>query len=690
MRGNGSSAIASSPRSSDEASRHGSPETKLTAFSPEDVRLKSRFEAGLRVGSHEGGNRPFYSVHGIGSGQDPFLTTPTSARRIHLSPTASSFTPSGFSPSPFGFVDRSVYPPGPPVPNMSYLAATSEPDTRDIGDVFGARPGQPLSALGPIGKAKIVRSPLPMMFANLGEFDGENRSRAFAVEGVPHNLPYLALAEIFNVSAPSIGIEATPNTNSHQRREFGTLKGPVFTELSSTGGIYVGFTDARDARNASEKVGRLHPEWRIHFLTAKEYAQKFEPSNSHLVSNFEGQVFASVYYDSSNPALDSRVVSHSFKDLLETFGDIKAFQTIPTGQDNVDEFLIEFFDTRAADNVVSTLNGTSVDECVLELRPHKPDVTEQLSRRGSSEFKEFYPIPDMPPRRPHTRRSPTHMPPSPYHELSPTGRSIIPIDDHVATMGWTPKGDDGFGFRPRHEFGRHNDPRSTNQNFVDIERIRVGVDVRTTIMLRNIPNKIDQAMLKEIVDETSHGKYDFMYLRIDFANNCNVGYAFINFEDPIDIIDFASARAGNSWNCFNSDKVAEISYATIQGKDCLVQKFRNSSVMLEHPSFRPKIFHTGTGPLAGTEDRFPGPDNPSKMRRSVENAEHVGLFAPRVGQQYRDEQRRRRSQFDRGTTAAERETYYTRSFTPRRANGGMLPMSPWYEGRANGCSPPSS
>ena len=49
-------------------------------------------------------------------------------------------------------------------------------------------------------------------------------------------------------------------------------------------------------------------------------------------------------------------------------------------------------------------------------------------------------------------------------------------------------------------------------------------------MLRNIPNKIDQvntvnrlwtrptyvvqAMLKEIVDETSAGKYDFMYLRI--------------------------------------------------------------------------------------------------------------------------------------------------------------------------------
>lgn len=79
--------------------------------------------------------------------------------------------------------------------------------------------------------------------------------------------------------------------------------------------------------------------------------------------------------------------------------------------------------------------------------------------------------------------------------------------------------------------------------------------------------------------------------------------------------------------------------------------------------------------LAGQEEPFPEPDNQSKMKRSCENAEHVGelhtcacfldmlslllpgLFTPNAGQHFRDEQRRRRSQYDRGTRLAALEEY---------------------------------
>ncbi|RYO84625.1 hypothetical protein DL766_000704 [Monosporascus sp. MC13-8B] len=171
----------------------------------------------------------------------------------------------------------------------------------------------------------------------------------------------------------------------------------------------------------------------------------------------------------------------------------------------------------------------------------------------------------------------------------------------------------------------------------------------TSIMLRNIPNKVDQEMLKDIVDQSSKGKYDFMYLRIDFANDCNVGYAFINFVDPLDIIDFVNARGNKRWNCFKSDKVAEISYASTYP---VLHRwiYVNADI----------LFYTVNGPhpeMAGKEEPFPGPDNQSKMKRSCENAEHVGLFTPNAGQHFRDEQRRRRSQFDRGTRLAALEEF---------------------------------
>lgn len=193
-------------------------------------------------------------------------------------------------------------------------------------------------------------------------------------------------------------------------------------------------------------------------------------------------------------------------------------------------------------------------------------------------------------------------------------------------------------------------------NLVDLEKIRRGVDVRTTVMLRNIPNRVDQRMLKQFLDGTSFGKYDFLYLRIDFTNNSNVGYGFVNFADPASIIEFVERRVGNSWGLFGSTKRVEVSYAAVQGQDCLIQKFRNSSVMLEHPSFRPLIFYPKSSHLQGQPQPFPEPDNDSKMRRSVANAGQIGLFSPRHQKDgLRDQVRSRRSQFDRGTRMASLE-----------------------------------
>ncbi|KAF9773004.1 hypothetical protein IL306_009243 [Fusarium sp. DS 682] len=304
----------------------------------------------------------------------------------------------------------------------------------------------------------------------------------------------------------------------------------------------------------------------------------------------------------------------------------------------------------ASDNLTAGMQG-------LSLQGHSRDSGHGMS--GRSSYNQSFFAMNAPQGNPFAAPGAVHLPfPSEYQQQPFTGQQLgVPSMPYNSLIS---QRDNGFGnsfgqFDPRRHSGRYGRSSRGLNNVVNLGELIAGRDVRTTIMLRNIPNKVDQPLLKRIVDASSFGKYDFMYLRIDFANDCNVGYAFINFVKAEYIIDFFQARANKRWNCFKSDKVAEISYATIQGKDCLVQKFRNSSVMLEAEHYRPKLFYTIHGEdttLIGQEEPFPGPDNQSKMKRSVENAEHVGLFTPTAGQYFRDEQRRRHSQYDRGTRLA--------------------------------------
>ncbi|XP_057995409.1 protein MEI2-like 1 isoform X2 [Hevea brasiliensis] len=147
----------------------------------------------------------------------------------------------------------------------------------------------------------------------------------------------------------------------------------------------------------------------------------------------------------------------------------------------------------------------------------------------------------------------------------------------------------------------HSDKK---QYELDIDHIVRGEDGRTTLMIKNIPNKYTSKMLLAAIDEHCRGTYDFIYLPIDFKNKCNVGYAFINMTDPQQIIPFHKAFNGKKWEKFNSEKVASLAYARIQGKAALIAHFQNSSLMNEDKRCRPILFHTD-GPNAGDPEPFP-------------------------------------------------------------------------------------
>lgn len=152
--------------------------------------------------------------------------------------------------------------------------------------------------------------------------------------------------------------------------------------------------------------------------------------------------------------------------------------------------------------------------------------------------------------------------------------------------------------------GRHD--QGTGEFSLSIDRVISGDDTRTTLMIRNIPNKYTQQMLLQEINQRHHGKYDFFYLPIDFKNKCNMGYAFINFMDPAHIVRFYQEFDNQKWTNFNSEKVCAISYARLQGKQAMITRFQNSSLLEKHESYRPLVF-SSKGPNRGKPEPFPSP-----------------------------------------------------------------------------------
>ena len=108
---------------------------------------------------------------------------------------------------------------------------------------------------------------------------------------------------------------------------------------------------------------------------------------------------------------------------------------------------------------------------------------------------------------------------------------------------------------------------------VDIKRVIFLEDKRTTLMIKNIPNKFTGEFLLNIIDQNFKGTYNLFILPTDTNKFKNFGYAFINFTSSYFIPYFYYMFNGKMWSSTNSQKICEITYSKIQGKKGLISHY---------------------------------------------------------------------------------------------------------------------
>ena len=125
---------------------------------------------------------------------------------------------------------------------------------------------------------------------------------------------------------------------------------------------------------------------------------------------------------------------------------------------------------------------------------------------------------------------------------------------------------------------------------------------RTTVMMRNLPNKLDRTTILQLLETHGYAKtFDFIHLPIDqrskhTTGHSSKGYAFINFIEPRYAQSFRDCFTGfDAWGV-NSTKKCEVCWSsTLQGLAAHVDRYRNSPLIRKSVpfAFRPCLFVNG-------------------------------------------------------------------------------------------------
>ncbi|TKY60212.1 terminal ear1 [Spatholobus suberectus] len=321
--------------------------------------------------------------------------------------------------------------------------------------------------------------------------------------------------------------------------------------------------------------------------------------------------------------LDSEVDSETLREIFEAFGPVKEIRHGPSKKD---QRLVEFFDIRDAAKALKHMNGKEIHgkQVVVEVSdgrrfwpqfaPRTTTVTNTLQCFSQPRLcSEKSIVTEVS----HDKRvnAGTNI------EVAIASLNLgEQVQDRVEEMHYSAKrnsvenqsSENAVESTKRQQPGRSRHWRGKQAKkhetpFLIKEHATAEsscVDSRTTVMIRNIPNKYSQKLLLNMLDnhcihcneqigesnDQLLSSYDFVYLPIDFNNKCNVGYGFVNMTSPEATLRLYNAFHLQPWEVFNSRKICEVTYARVQGLKALKEHFKNSKFPYEIEQYLPVMF----------------------------------------------------------------------------------------------------
>ncbi|KAI3795943.1 hypothetical protein L1987_38604 [Smallanthus sonchifolius] len=363
-------------------------------------------------------------------------------------------------------------------------------------------------------------------------------------------IPALPPSSLVPTRALLLSYVPTNVSESTVRRElevFGDVRA-VQMERLRDGIVTVHFYDLRQATEALNKIQEQHMQQQrrlrqhFHALTLAAPPPLPQPARGLLCGRVIWAQFAFPLaaglpdrYNQGTVIItsDSNLSIGDVRDAFEGLGVVKEIRETPLKRNQI---FVEFYDTRDATKAVAAVNGQEINgkQLVVEFGGHKL-------------------IPNSPPPLPVREdvvRNGSHcaggLKKNVKHRQSP--------ERWVSGRNKPWKG---------HRYNREKcDPRFSIKG--DAAVVSSFQDSRTTVMIKNIPNK--------------------------YRNKCNVGYGFVNMTSPEATWRLYKAFNHQNWEVFNSKKICQVSYARLQGLEALKEHFKNSKFPCEVEDYMPVVF----------------------------------------------------------------------------------------------------